>query len=97
MSATHSADVKDLSFVQKLLRYVRDPKVATWKKMSGLLAAIYIVSPVDFVPDIFPIVGWLDDLGVLGAFATFMIRDVKKHSRAIEQRPENELNEPPKK
>jgi uncharacterized membrane protein YkvA (DUF1232 family) len=87
--------VKDLSFVSKLLRYVRDPRVASWKKLSGLLAVVYIVSPIDFVPDVFPIVGWLDDLGVLGAFATFMIRDVKKHSRALDQAPEVELNPPP--
>ena len=31
-----------------------------------LLTAIYVVSPIDFVPDVIPILGWLDDLGVIG-------------------------------
>lgn len=31
-----------------------------------LAAIIYILSPIDFVPDVIPIIGWLDDVGVLG-------------------------------
>ena len=27
----------------------------------GLLAA-YIISPIDLIPDVIPVVGWLDDL-----------------------------------
>lgn len=32
----------------------------------ALLALIYLASPIDFVPDVLPIVGWLDDIGVIG-------------------------------
>lgn len=39
---------------------------AKWKRVIiALLAVIYIVSPLDLIPDWFPVVGWLDDLGVL--------------------------------
>ena len=39
---------------------------AKWKRaIIAILAVIYIVSPLDLIPDWFPIVGWLDDLGVL--------------------------------
>jgi uncharacterized membrane protein YkvA (DUF1232 family) len=39
---------------------------AKWKRaIIALLAVIYIVSPLDLIPDWFPVVGWLDDLGVL--------------------------------
>ena len=31
-----------------------------------LLAVLYVLSPVDFVPDVIPIIGWLDDIGILG-------------------------------
>jgi Protein of unknown function (DUF1232) len=37
-----------------------------WKRVAiGLLALLYVLSPLDLIPDWIPIVGWLDDLGVL--------------------------------
>jgi uncharacterized membrane protein YkvA (DUF1232 family) len=39
---------------------------AKWKRIIiVLLAFIYIVSPLDLIPDFIPVIGWLDDLGVL--------------------------------
>ena len=29
------------------------------------LAAVYVISPVDLIPDVIPVVGWIDDLGVV--------------------------------
>jgi uncharacterized membrane protein YkvA (DUF1232 family) len=34
-------------------------------KVAVVLAFTYLVSPVDLVPDFVPILGWLDDAGVL--------------------------------
>ena len=41
------------------------------------LSLLYIVSPIDLIPDFIPIVGWVDDLvvgivGVLPMFREFM-------------------------
>ena len=69
------------SLTNQVLGYIRDPAVALWRKASGLLAVVYVVSPVDVLPDIVPIIGWLDDVGVAGAIAWFLIRDIRKHSR----------------
>ncbi len=30
-----------------------------------ILTIIYIVSPIDVIPDVAPIIGWVDDAGVL--------------------------------
>jgi uncharacterized membrane protein YkvA (DUF1232 family) len=39
---------------------------AKWKRVIVvLLAFIYIISPLDLIPDFIPVIGWLDDLGVL--------------------------------
>jgi uncharacterized membrane protein YkvA (DUF1232 family) len=35
-----------------------------------ILALLYIISPIDLVPDVIPVVGWADDVAVgLGAGA----------------------------
>jgi uncharacterized membrane protein YkvA (DUF1232 family) len=42
------------------------PKRATWKRVAiGVLALLYVLSPLDVIPDWFPVIGWLDDIGVL--------------------------------
>lgn len=63
----------------RFFRYLRDGRVPLWKKLAGLLAVIYFLSPVDAIPDVIPILGWLDDLGVLSAAAFWMVRQVQAY------------------
>jgi uncharacterized membrane protein YkvA (DUF1232 family) len=52
---------------------------AKWKRIIiVLLAFIYVVSPLDLIPDFIPVIGWLDDLGVLAwaAKQVFFNKDV---------------------
>ena len=52
---------------------------AKWKRVViAMLALIYILSPLDLIPDVIPIIGWLDDLGVLAwaARQAFFKKDV---------------------
>lgn len=49
---------KELLLAWALLRDPRAPKSA---KAVIVLAGLYVISPVDFVPDFIPILGWLDD------------------------------------
>lgn len=63
----------------RFFRYVRDPRVPLWRRLSGLLAVAYFVMPLDALPDVLPILGWLDDLGVLSAAAFFMVREVQRY------------------
>jgi uncharacterized membrane protein YkvA (DUF1232 family) len=39
-----------------------DERTGAVSKFFLLLAAVYLVSPIDFIPDIFPLAGWVDDL-----------------------------------
>ncbi len=37
-----------------------------WKRVIiAVLAMLYVISPLDLIPDFIPVIGWLDDLGVL--------------------------------
>lgn len=44
---------------------MRDPRVPLWTKIVPIAALLYIVSPFDFIPDVIPGLGQLDDLGIL--------------------------------
>jgi len=61
----------------RFLQYVNDPSVPLIRKLAGVLAVLYFLSPVDLLPDFIPLLGWLDDLGVLSAAALFMMREVR--------------------
>ena len=75
-------------FVRKALAYVGDPAVATWRKVLGAgVAAVYVLVPFDVVPDFIPIIGWLDDLGLMGAVSWYMVRQINKHAEARARLP----------
>jgi uncharacterized membrane protein YkvA (DUF1232 family) len=54
-----------LSDVQLALRLLREPAVPVYLKVVPLAALAYVLSPLDFLPDFFPIVGQLDDIGIV--------------------------------
>lgn len=62
--------------------YLGSPRVPRWRKLLGLLAVAYVALPMDLVPDVLPVVGWLDDVGVVAAVVAFLVRDMKKHAAA---------------
>jgi uncharacterized membrane protein YkvA (DUF1232 family) len=51
----------------------RHPKTPWYAKAFSLLIVAYALSPIDFIPDVIPVLGYLDEvillpLGILGAF-----------------------------
>ena len=51
--------------VRLVLALIRDPEVPSYLKLLPLAAILYVVFPLDFAPDIYPILGQLDDLTAL--------------------------------
>jgi uncharacterized membrane protein YkvA (DUF1232 family) len=41
-----------------------DDRSNRWVVLILVLALLYIISPVDFIPDPIPVLGWVDDVGV---------------------------------
>jgi uncharacterized membrane protein YkvA (DUF1232 family) len=49
-----------------LWRLMGDPRVATTMKLVlPVLAVLYVLSPVDLIPDVIPVLGQMDDLAIL--------------------------------
>jgi uncharacterized membrane protein YkvA (DUF1232 family) len=56
------------------LRLLREPQVPTVVKLVPLLGLMYLVSPIDFVPDFLPGLGQLDDMAVIIAALQLFVR-----------------------
>jgi uncharacterized membrane protein YkvA (DUF1232 family) len=64
---------KRLSFLWTLVRgdlrklwwALRDPRAPNWFKLAAAGLAIYLVSPIDLLPDAIPFIGVLDDVVLL--------------------------------
>lgn len=55
-----------------LVNYMRDPYVSWHRKAIVIAALIYFISPIDTIPDLSPLFGYLDDLGVITAVMKFL-------------------------
>ena len=44
----------------------RDPNVSPWVRFGiPIIALVYVVSPIDILPDVIPVLGQLDDVAVI--------------------------------
>lgn len=71
----------------KLYYAARDPDTPAWAKGVIFSALGYLISPVDAIPDAIPVVGYSDDVAVLGAALTMVALHIKDEhvQRAREQ------------
>lgn len=69
-------------------RLLRDPRVPLWTKVIPFAGIIYVLSPLDLIPDLLIGLGQLDDLGIILAgmrlFETVVPADiVAEHRQAL--------------
>jgi uncharacterized membrane protein YkvA (DUF1232 family) len=61
--------------VARLLRGVAtDPRVPRSAKVVAVVAAAYVVSPVDLIPDVLPVIGQLDDVWIISRALRHLLR-----------------------
>ena len=65
--------------VMQLYRFVKDPNAPWGGKSLAIGALIYMISPIDAVPDFTPILGLLDDVGIITAAVTKLASELKKY------------------
>jgi uncharacterized membrane protein YkvA (DUF1232 family) len=58
---------KELMLAWAILRDSRTPASA---KLATIVAVLYVISPIDVVPDFIPLLGWLDD----GVMAVILLK-----------------------
>lgn len=44
---------------------IKHPSVSGWAKVIAFVAVAYALSPIDLIPDVIPVLGYLDDLIVV--------------------------------
>ena len=89
-----------LSRLKTIIALLRNPKVSGFPKLLVAGAIAYVLWPWDAVPDLAPVIGWLDDIMFLiGAFSLLMNAAPKPKpgspgSQVIDVTPEPKSGEP---
>ncbi|NLN92311.1 MAG: DUF1232 domain-containing protein [Candidatus Hydrogenedens sp.] len=61
---------------------LQDPSMPAWAKASIIGALGYLISPIDLIPDVIPVVGFTDDAGVIAAVLLLIKAYIKDEHRA---------------
>jgi uncharacterized membrane protein YkvA (DUF1232 family) len=63
------------------LRRLRgDPRVPTRAKVAVVIAAVWVVSPIDLIPEFLPVIGPLDDIVVVALCLRYAARRVPREA-----------------
>lgn len=71
----------------KLYYSAQDPDTPAWAKATIYSALGYFISPIDAIPDITPLIGYADDLGVLvAATAAVAVHIKEEHKKKAKEK-----------
>ncbi|HEY1127961.1 MAG TPA: YkvA family protein [Roseateles sp.] len=59
---------------RRLWRAVRDPDAPAWLKAGTALIVLYVLSPIDLIPDFIPVLGLLDDVVLVPLAIRFLLK-----------------------
>lgn len=60
--------MRRLTLFRRLWRSWRHPATPLWCKGLAVLLVLYLLSPWDLLPDVIPVLGWVDDISLLLLF-----------------------------
>lgn len=64
-----------------LWRAVRHPQSPGWLKLGTLGIALYLISPIDVIPEVIPFIGVLDDIVLVPLAIRFLLNRLPAHLR----------------
>ena len=65
-----------------LFRLLFDRDAPLAPRMVALFAVLYVVMPLDLIPDVIPFFGWLDDIGITGVAMAYVIAKAGEYADA---------------
>ncbi|UCG24100.1 MAG: DUF1232 domain-containing protein [Chloroflexota bacterium] len=74
---------------------IRSPEVPLYLKVLPALAVVYVLIPTDFIPDVFPVIGQLDDVTALLVGAKVFIEMAPQDVVAKYVQAQRESSAPP--
>ena len=74
---------------------LRDKRTTIWAKLPAILSIIYLLSPIDLIPDFIPFFGYIDDIVIVPLLLNVAIRllpaDVREESILKANRNQNKF------
>ena len=67
------------SDIPAVLIAMRRKETPILPRIFAILAIVYVLSPVDLIPDFIPIIGYLDDLIIVPFLVLVAIKTIPKH------------------
>lgn len=68
-----------------VFRFLTSSKAPLLPKLGIAAAIAYIVLPIDAVPDLLPVIGWLDDVGAVTLAVAWLGREIAKFEEQKEE------------
>ena len=65
-----------------LWRALRHPASPGWLRLGALGIVLYVLSPIDLIPDVIPVIGLLDDIVLVPLAIRFLLNRLPAHLRA---------------
>ncbi len=78
-------DASFLTRVKRLPSYFGDREIPLFKKLGIVLGLFYVLSPIDLITDLLPVVGWLDDAGVLWLMYLFLMKELGRYTGRLHE------------
>lgn len=70
-----------------LVRFLVDKDAPLAPRLLALFAVLYVLSPIDAIPDAIPLLGWLDDVGVIGLVLAWTARSAARYQEDAPRLP----------
>jgi uncharacterized membrane protein YkvA (DUF1232 family) len=65
---------------------LRHPEAPAWLKLGSAGLVLYLISPVDLLPDVVPMLGMVDDLVLIPLAMRWMLNRLPSHLRGEEDK-----------
>lgn len=85
--------LKDVQLCLELIRDYRSgayKNIAAWAIVAVVFGLLYLVNPVELIPDFIPVIGYMDDVAVLALILKLVQSELEKYAAWRKTRAEYE-------